>query len=186
MHFFNKLIFCSLVFVSPAYCAPYLSGQLGATDVTLTYTTPYSFSDSHKITPISRVAGGYLWENDEHFKYGLEAGFENFHSVKEDFHQIELKYHQFQIDTLGVIDYYPGKRLDLFVKAGAAYAKQTASMSALQISGSGSYNKVFPKAVVGVGYNVTQNVNLNISLENNFNYESPKRDLLAGVKYTFH
>jgi len=186
MNSFKSLFVCSLIFTSPAYCAPYLSGQLGATNATLTYTTPYSFADSHKTTLISRIAAGYLWEKNDCLKYGIEAGFENFHSVKKDFHQIELKYHQFQIDTLGVIDYYLKKKLDLFAKAGAAYSKQTGSANTLQASVSASFNKVFPKAVIGVGYDLTHNVNLNISLENNFNYETPKRNLLLGLKYSFY
>jgi len=61
MHFFNKLILCScLAFHSAAYCAPYLSGQIGATIVPFTISTPYNSFTSDKTALLTRLAVGYL------------------------------------------------------------------------------------------------------------------------------
>ena len=186
MNVSNKLILCSLIaFHSTAYCAPYLSGQIGATTVTTNINTPYSSFTSDKTALLTRLAVGYMWENNASLHYGIEAGYENLHRVKQSYQQIVLEGRQYQIDTVGVIDYFFCKRWDVFAKAGVAYTKRTVSANYPAAFYSGAYDRFAPKAVVGVGYNLTNHVNLNLSLENNFKNVSPKRDLLAGIKYTF-
>lgn len=186
MHFSNKLILCSfMAFHSTAYCAPYLSGQIGATIVPFTFSTPYSSYEIDKTALLTRLAVGYMWENNASLQYGIEAGYENLHRVKQSYQQFVLEARQYQIDTVGVVDYFFCKRWDVFAKAGAAYTKRTVSGNYRQASYSGAYDKFSPKVALGVGYNLTNHVNLNISLENNFQDVSPHRDLLAGIKYTF-
>lgn len=186
MNFSNKLILCSLIaFHSTAYCAPYLSGQIGATVIPFTISTPYSSFESDKTALLTRLAVGYMWGNNANFQYGIEAGYENLHRVKESFQQIALEARQYQIDAVGVIDYFFCKRWDVFAKAGAAYTKRTVAANYQAIYFSGAYDRFSPKVVVGVGYNLTNHLNLNLSLENNFKHVAPQRDILAGIKYSF-
>ncbi len=117
-------------------------------------------------------------------QYGIEAGYENLHRVKESFQQLTLEARQYQIDTVGVIDYLFCKRWDMFAKAGAAYTKRTVTGNYRQATYTGAYDKFSPKVVLGVGFNLTNHVNLNLSLENNFKDVTPHRDVLAGIKYT--
>lgn len=186
MNVSNKLFLCSLMaFHSTAYCAPYLSGQIGATIVPITISTPYNSFTNDKTALLTRLAVGYMWENNASLHYGIEAGYENLHPVKQSYQQLVLEARQYQIDTVGVIDYFFCSKWDVFAKAGAAYTKRTVTGNSREGTYTGAYDKFSPKAAVGVGYNVTNHVNLNISLENNFKNISPKRDLLAGIKYSF-
>lgn len=117
--------------------------------------------------------------------YGIEAGYENLHRVRQSYQQIVLEGRQFQIDTVGVIYYFFCKRWDVFAKAGAAYTKRTVTGNYRQATYTGDYDKFSPKVVLGVGYNLTNHVNLNFSLENNFKDVTPHRGVLVGIKYTF-
>lgn len=181
----NKLILCSLIaFHSTAYCSPYVSGQIGAINVTFGFSTPYNSYEIDKTALLTRLAVGYLWSENGILQYGIEAGFQNLHHVEATSYQITLGTHQYQIDTVGVIDYYFCRKWDVFAKAGAAYNKRFFSVNYQQESDSGSLAKLAPKAVLGIGYNLTQHVNLNLSWEKNFKTFKGS-DLLAGIKYTF-
>jgi opacity protein-like surface antigen len=186
MNYLNKFLFCSLIACnSTAYCAPYLSGQIGGASVPFSFSTPYSSYQIDKTTLVTRLAIGYLWGENGILQYGIETGYEHLHRVKESSYQITLATHRYQIDALGVIDYFFCKNWDVFAKAGAAYTKQSLSASYEQTTHSVSLDKFSPKAVIGVGYNVTSSVNLNLSWEKNFNNPLSGSGLLAGIKYSF-
>lgn len=183
-----SILFLLASFIAPvANAAHYVSAEVGVVDTTLSY----GYADSHKTTLVGRVATGYLWENpvNDRWQYGFEIGFENFNKVNKHFQDIDVKYHQFQVDALGVVDYSLSEKVDFFAKLGLAYAKRKLSAESETSFIFSQYNGVFhdgfAKGVVGVGYNLTEHVNLNVSMENNFGYHHPTRNLLAGIKYTF-
>ncbi|MFI4937096.1 MAG: outer membrane protein [Candidatus Berkiellales bacterium] len=202
----NKIsLLLPLILVSStAYSAPYISGQLGVVGYGNNAIFKNLFDNDDQYAASGRVAAGYLWDINNCLKMGLETGFtinsdKNLDTVDFWNNHIDVDYKRWSADLLGVVDFYATERFDLFAKAGVAYVseKVEARISnpwGVNVSGSVSNEKYVPKAVIGAGYNVTNNVNLNVSLNHEFDRNSRSdfslsvpgaTSVLAGIKYTF-
>lgn len=144
--------------------SPYVSAQMGVSD------KPYANYESKKF--VGRVAYGYLWNPNEIVKLGLEAGanmFENNHyvgntGVPASGYQGTVK--RFGFDILGVLDFYATQRLDLFAKAGPSYTFQKFKYTSTANEPAKSHKDVVAlKFAVGVGYDVSENINLYLTRE---------------------
>lgn len=183
---------------STVYAAPYVSGEVGYFGYGNNNPFKNMFDNRHSdaIGATGRLSAGYLWDVADCIKLGVEAGFSGNQNVdlKVDGTKI-AKYKRFGVDALAVADYSVTPEFDVFAKAGATYVHQriTSDLDAVDFTGSSSH--VVPKAVIGVGYNVSENVNLNMSLNHEFQKRSSHdsfgsfapgaTSLLAGIKYNF-
>ena len=137
---------------------------------------------------------GYLFPVTQNFLLGAELGYnylpENKYTFgaagvtapKTDLVNGTIKYSQYSIDLLGVAKYYVTDEFNIFGKAGIAYVNQkvtqsfTEGNSGLDVqdflktlpSISSSEAKFLPKVAVGVGYNITQNVELTAQYSHTF------------------
>lgn len=161
-----------------------------------------NFFESEGKGPVGRLSAGYLWDLNDRFQIGLETGFSKyFKDLKANGTDWwndtswNARYKRWDVDLLGVVDFHATERFNLFAKAGAAYANQKTSASIFMQNTTYTYsdtdNIVSPKAVIGMGYDVTDNVNLNLSLNHTIHIN--RRDnsdlgataVLAGIKYNF-
>lgn len=156
----NKIsLLLSLILLSnAAFATPYLSGQVGYMGAG--NNNPFSNifdGNTYSATYTSRVAAGYLWDVNPCLKVGLETG------VMTS-----------MVDLLGVVDFYATQKVDVFAKAGTQYIRH-------------AYDHFSPKAAVGIGYDVLENVNVNLSLDHTFlsHHQGDISALMAGVKFNF-
>ncbi len=184
------LIATNFLFSNNALAAPYISGQVGVYGYG--NNNPYNnlTDNDNDIALTGRVGAGFLGSLSENVKVGIESGYTaNKHiSIGDNLVSIEAK--RWSIDLLGVLDLYASQNVDVFAKAGVAYVKQEYPFF-LDSARIGSINsdELVPKAVVGFGYNITKNTNLNLSVNHEFQKEEDllpgATSLMAGIRFSF-
>ncbi len=138
---------------------------------------------------------GYLFPVTQNFLLGAELGYNYLPENKYTFGIASafpgkdpktalvngtIKYSQYSLDLLGVAKYYVTDEFNIFGKAGIAYVNQKVTQSFTNgnpgdpdllkrlPSISSSEAKFLPKVAVGVGYNITQNVELTAQYSHTF------------------
>lgn len=188
-----------------ALATPFISGEVGYFGYGNNhyYKNLFDYDDGTGIT--GRIATGYLWEIASCTQFGLELGFSAFSHIgigeSSYYYDQHIKYARYGADALAILDYHFTKRFDIFAKAGVAYSHQKFSVDYRYNDGisrtSGSEHDsamVFaPKAVLGVGYDVTDNINLNVSFNHEFQrrgsalsrYSPGVSSMSLGLRYSF-
>ncbi len=158
------------VFSVSVFAGPYVTGQAGVAGIGENNNLYKNIFSSEKNThgATGRLGVGYLGNINDDVKLGLETGYQLYQEVG---HKKENKSRRHSFDVLGVADYGLGEDVNLFAKAGAAVTHGT----------------TLPKGVIGVGYNVSKQVNLNLSLSQEFKKgETPAASsILGGISYHF-
>jgi outer membrane immunogenic protein len=161
-----------------------------------------NFFETESNGPVGRLSAGYLWDLNNRLGVGLETGFSKyFKDLKVNGRDWwsdsswNVCYKRWDVDLLGVVDFHATEKFNIFAKAGAAYVNQKISGTIFEqnttyhLSNSDIDNIVSPKAVIGMGYDVTDNVNLNLSLNHtidiNRDVDLGATAVLAGIKYNF-
>jgi outer membrane immunogenic protein len=160
-----------------------------------------NFFETESNGPVGRLSAGYLWDLNNRLGVGLETGFSKyFKDLKANGTDWwsdtswNASYKRWDVDLFGVVDFHATEKFNIFAKAGAAYVNQKISGSIFTQDTtyhiSDTDNIVSPKAVIGMGYDVTDNVNLNLSLNHTIHINRAQSDLgatavLAGIKYNF-
>ncbi len=136
---------------------------------------------------------GYLFPVTQDFLLGAEFGYNYLPENKYTFDVVApgsglnpnpilangtIKYSQYSLDFLGVAKYYITDQLNVFGKAGISYVNQKVSQSfandkalaaAFKLpSVSKEKGKVLPKVAVGLGYNITTNIELTAQYSHTF------------------
>jgi opacity protein-like surface antigen len=202
----------TLIVSISAHSKPYISAQVGAASGNEIQISTFADNDN-KIGVTGRLATGYLWDLSDNFKLGVEAGaqvYQNTEDKTQGYNSIDGKNvtvsvmaKRWGLDILGVADYFITERFDIFAKLGTAFVHQEFPA---RVNGNSHYNgdefyifldgqalkpqsRFVPKAVVGAGYNVQKNLNLNLSINHEFkndNHVVPGvRSFLVGAKYSF-
>lgn len=186
----SLLILSSVAFIVPAYAeSAYVVGQVGHSYADSEYNGLRLSQDKHHSSGITgRVAGGYEWnnlstlgntpENTNTFclNYGIELGYQYYNNAPNN-NFYHWNGHRHTIDLLGVLDIDVNPLIDVFVKLGPALTKTQYI----------SDNTVVAKVIGGVGYNLTDNINLNLAYTHEFGREhvSSISSVLGGVKFSF-
>lgn len=187
MKYISKLLaffsLCSsllLTSTAPVHAEPYLGQEFGWAETKALNDWDLSvYSRSF----MYRIFGGYLWGKPGSLRYGVEAGVGFLAPVKREFESFRLEYRAFQMDALGVAEFYFTKNWDIFAKGGAAYSRQNLSIHARHYSDSVHYDQVTPKAVYGIGYNLHKDINMSFACEHNFREGGLERRLTFGLRY---
>lgn len=177
--------------VAPACTAvsgPYIGAQIGIGGMDtkkLSQETKEEFptihkEDIHHWDPIvGRIFGGYLWSQDA-LSYGAELGFamypDNTYKLEDNQSgptKYNYKYEGYNIDLLGVVKYVVANNLNVFGKAGVAYASQKFSLKTESSSMDKTEYEFLPEVAVGVGYDINQNVAIDLTYSHIFG-KSPK------------
>lgn len=182
--------------VAVANGAPYVGAELGAFGYGNNNVAKNLFeshrSDDRGVT--GRVSAGYLWDITNAVKLGVEAGVsKNQNKTVVEFDDANLKFKKWGLDTLAVADFAVNDCMNVFAKAGTTYTHNKFAANAYNLEYSVSNSVVVPKAVIGAGYNVSENINLNVSLNHEFErnssndskYSPGTSSVLAGIKYSF-
>lgn len=184
----KKIVF-ALITLFPALAlanpGPYVQAQAGLNTVSTDSSTSNGIAGG--------VGMGYLWsDSDMGVDGGLEIDGVSYPSSSAN----NYTYNGYNISLLGVLKftpYFPG--FVGFVKGGAAYVNQKFSFK--NSSGSNTQSSIEPEAVVGVGYQFNQNLELDLSADfigiwNNKgtpnlsnNDTSPNNNYLLGLTYHF-
>ncbi|HRE31644.1 MAG TPA: outer membrane beta-barrel protein, partial [Candidatus Berkiella sp.] len=140
---------------------PYVSAQIGLAE------KPYSDFEARKAQ--GRVAVGYQWGYDQDIKAGFEGGinfFENAHFVisNQDINDVGLV-KRIGLDALAVLDVYVTEGVDLFAKAGPSATFQKFKYNYNGMAAENHKNGLAAKFVLGVGYDVTPNLNAYLAHE---------------------
>jgi len=206
----TKSILLSSVLVVSSTCAlaaPYVSGQLGSYGYgdNNVFENTFDNEDGHGVT--GRLAAGYRWDISEILKIGVEAGINGYQNKNIDAGLIDVSLKRFSTDALGVLTVYPTSKFNLFAKGGAAYVRQKLSVSGSMFRLNVREDNIVPKAAVGVGYDICPNINVNLSLNHEFNRDkmvtfvsdtnpmvkvtgpsinTGATSVLAGIQYTFN
>lgn len=185
----STLSICSI----NAIANPYVSGQFGvygSSDSNNTYDNLFHY----KTRTTGRIGAGYLWDVNPCTELGLEGGVQGYQKMREQYNITDASLRRYSIDALGVVDYRPIQRFDVFAKAGAAYVREKINIHTTGYDYSGAKGTVVPKAVIGAGYDVLENVNLNLSVSQEFKRNShfvaalpmpAATSAMAGVNYRF-
>ncbi len=185
------LLILSTLTLSFGLCAaPYLSVEGG---VTRSEFNSNFFKNKHK-KPTGRIALGLIGNSSDRIQLGVEAGVQAF-GPQNNALNLGNSGHRRRttVDALGVIDVYITPRFDLFAKAGFAYVHQSTSVETRGYKFSYLKKAVVPETIVGVGYNVSPNFNVNLSLANQFsrkddtveNRAPNAASVMLGIKCTF-
>lgn len=188
------LLSSTLLLSQTAFAAPYISAQAGVYGLGENNPIKNIFDNEDDIDlgATGRLSAGYLWDINNCLKLGAEAGFTAYQQVElaeNDFFSVKAK--RWSGDVLAVADFYATQNLDLFAKAGGAYVKQSYPINFLGFQDTVSDKKVVPKGVVGVGYNLNPDLNLNFSLNHEFKKENSDTFIpgassaLVGLRYSF-
>jgi OOP family OmpA-OmpF porin len=131
----------------------------------------------------ARAYGGYLWAipQAQNLQVGVELGYnyykKNTYSLAGPNASDEWNYKGHSIDLLGVAKFNLGTSgLNVLAKAGPAYVRQKMTITennlgALNTGWAGSESKVKPEAVVGIGYDITKNLDINATYAHIFGNE---------------
>jgi opacity protein-like surface antigen len=168
--------------VGTSHAAPYVGVELGTYGYGNNNAFKNIFDNKDNLGLSGRVSGGYLWNTKDCINLGVEAGV-NAYDDKQDKKQINRS--RMGIDALAVADMYVAPRVDVFAKAGTSYSEQetTNKVSHIRVV---RHNFV-PKAAVGAGYDLTDNMNLNVSYQHEFQRSQLNAitSVMAGLKYRF-
>lgn len=148
------------------------------------------FDNDDEVKLAGRVAAGYLWDVAASTKLGLETGFTKNQNISDTFFGSSVKFKRHGFDLLGVADFHATDKFNLFAKAGAVYSHNEVAVGSSSSYISFSENKVVPKAVLGAGYDLSNALNVNLSLAHEFmksGFEGiPSSSMLMlGMKYNF-
>jgi len=148
--------------------------KLNAADKALATT---SWSENKKYGFAARVYGGYLWAMPQvqNLQLGVELGY-NYYNPKNEYNLTAVRvgtdswnYKGYNIDLLGVAKYNFGDTgFNALVKAGPAYVHQklkvtrNGNMINANLVGGDSANKVKAELAGGLGYDINQNVDVNV------------------------
>jgi outer membrane immunogenic protein len=128
-----------------------------------------SYSEKLRKGVAARVYGGYLWniQQVENLKLGAELGYNYYpnNEYKYTMSRIANKftYKGYNVDLLGVAKYNFGETgFNVIGKAGGAYVYQKLSETASGISKNTSKHKILPEIALGIGYDITQNFDVNL------------------------
>lgn len=202
---YSKLLLSALsIFISTnALSAPFVNVQIGAAHGN---SSPLVIGEhtNNKFGFTGRLSGGYLWDTTEKLKLGLEAGIQDFQNIDVNYNNVvNVTSKRWTVDALAIADYFVTDRFDVFAKLGTAYVHQhypTTFNGSRSIDGERLYlfingrpletqTHFVPKAVVGLGYNILSDVNLNFSIshdtKNNDKMIPGVRSYLVGAKYSF-
>lgn len=176
-----------------AMASPYVSGQFGIYG-TSDSNNAYDNLFHYKSRTTGRIGAGYLWSVNPCTELGLEGGVQGYQKIREQYTVTDASLRRYSIDALGVVDYRPIQRFNVFAKAGAAYVREKISIHTTRYDYSGAKGTVVPKAVIGAGYDVLENVNLNLSVGQEYKRHHhfvstlpmpAATSAMAGVNYRF-
>ncbi len=182
------ITFClALLNATPALSTPYVSGEIGFFGVEVTSNTPFSYSEDNYLGAVGRIGLGNLWPVNDCLQVGLEAGGNIFGSHGDSYFNGSMDYDRYSFDLLAVADQHITRRFNIFAKAGVAYAKDEVSFSDYNFYQSTSSSGVVPKGVLGIGYDLTKRINVNLAYNKEFNANNVDAIsfLTAGLKVNF-
>ncbi|MCS5709310.1 porin family protein [Candidatus Berkiella cookevillensis] len=193
----NKFSLC-LISLLMMFCvsahanAPYVLGEVGIYGLGENNNLWKNIYDNDtKLN--ARLAAGYLWDVANNTKAGIETGFNLNQSNKVRYDDLTIKFKRHSFDLLGVLDFYPTQKFDVFAKVGTAYTKNKLSLHYLNLNDSVSHSTFVPKAVIGAGYDFSKDLNVNLSLSHEFKKNSDSvfsvipsaSTFMLGMKYNF-
>lgn len=193
------LSFCGLL-STQTMAGLYVQGQVGAAGIGADNNFfDNIFDNEFDLKATGRISAGYLWHANPCLKMGVETGFQGYSNLtiedSNDFFSASYKFKRSTFDVLGVLDYSANSKLNLFAKAGPAYVMQKESISYTDYPYTYSFtdksNVVVPKAAVGIGYNVSPALNVNLSLNHEFKKETASKfagsesSIMAGVLFRY-
>lgn len=169
-----------------ALAKPYLglqAGVGGVGDYDHVFGNFKRHTDENDQKTTGRISAGYLADiSNSRFKVGIESGLQGSLPFKaNDYWDTKIK--RWSFDIVGVADFYATPKLDLFAKLGAAYTSHHISSNDFY---SETIHETVPKAALGIGYDVTPCVNLNLSLSHEFSDNANVPSLtaaLVGVRF---
>lgn len=164
-----------------AFAKPYLGLQAGVAGIgnyDHVFKNFKTHSDESDQRTTGRISAGYLADiNNSCFKLGVESGLQGSLPFKaNDYWNTKVK--RWSFDILGVADVYATQKLDLFAKLGAAYTSHRLSSDYYYTD---TLHETVPKAVLGIGYDVTPSVNFNLSLNHEFSDNANVPSLTAAL-----
>ncbi len=122
-----------------------------------------------------RAEMGYLWAK-AHDQYGLEIGYMGYPKNTYDINYVTptLVYKGYTTDLLVVLKHNYNSGLNIFGKIGAAYVDQrlinpqanNASAPDTSVNGKSIFRrnaKILPEVALGLGYNLTQHIGIDLS-----------------------
>lgn len=172
-----------------AHAVPYLSGQIGYYGQGTNDVVDNLFNHNTDRQLTGRFAGGYEWSMNDLYNLGLEAGLNGYKKTQVDIGHtgINLLARRTSLDVLGVINGFVTPEINVFAKAGLALVKQKYPAQYQRIPFlSMTENNIVPKMVMGVGYDLSDNVNVNLSLNHEFkrnDFAPAASALLVGIQY---
>lgn len=177
------------------FSGPYFSAQIGFFEYdspgSSYYNGYYYYDDDYETGFTARFATGYQWDVNRLLKLSIEPGI-NFYQNLSVYCScpISHEYERTSIDLLGGIDLFFTPRFDFFFKVGTAYVwfedhsfNNGFEFDSYKASG------FVPKLVFGFGYNLYENLNINVSFNNEFKVDNHSRyikenfSMLFGIKY---
>ncbi len=177
-----------------AIANPYISGQFGVYGTRDSNNVYDNLFHSDKARSTGRISAGYLWDVNPCVELGVEGGVQGYQKLRENYNNVDASLRRYSVDVLGVVDYYPVQGFDLFAKAGPAYIREKATIHHNHFDASARKGTVVPKAVIGAGYDIINNVNVNIALSHEFkrsndfflgNDVPSATSAMIGAKYSF-
>ncbi len=127
--------------------------------------TPSADSGSDSIGGLSGgINAGYLWGGDS-IQYGIEAGYYMYPENKYELNGLQLNYEGKHGDLMGIGRYKFDSGWIVISKFGLAFVKQVTSGNS---SVNYSKQQTLPKITLGVGYELTNNWELNTQLSHVF------------------
>lgn len=178
---------------------PYVTGQFGQYNYNENNQFYQNVFDS--FNPTARLGFGYTWYMNEAIDFSVEGGYQWYSNLNtNDFDQgitsvvpgLSVNFKRHSLDLLGVFGHhFTNTSWNIFLKAGLAFVSNSVNASYTNVTLSASQNFLTPKAALGLGYSFNEKVNLNFSLNqefetNNYNNYSPSAtSWLLGLNYLF-
>lgn len=205
--------FVGLCSLSANAGSPYIGAQLGQAHG-YGNLVKWSLNDEFDKGYTGRVSVGYLWNTWKCVSLGLETGFQFYETLNEtpyayiyptgDSYLTEINSSRWTADIMGVVDWKVFKRFDIFAKLGAGLVRYKYDISIIDPSLPLGFENVYltfnnnriepgylvvPKAAIGIGFDVTDKVNLNLSAYQEARSDSHSipgtRSYMMGLTYTF-
>jgi opacity protein-like surface antigen len=180
----------SIVGNNAVQAGSYINVQAGTTN---SHAINGWIANDKKSVPTVRLSAGMKGAISDQLKVGLELGTQGYARRSQSFGPARATSSRWSLDGLGVADVYFSKRFDVIAKAGLAYVNaknrldlQNVGVNLGQDIKNSSY--VVPKAALGLGFNVTENINLNVFVNHEFSKNSNSSgltSLLGGVQFQF-
>ncbi|WP_108652750.1 outer membrane beta-barrel protein [Dongshaea marina] len=158
---------------------PYVKGELGWADQDSSGDNMLSGRTNSDLG--GRVAAGYNFDLNPKVSVAPEIGYGYYGKGSKD--GTDAKYHA--LDLSGVGTYHLNEKIDLFGKAGMAY-KSVDFEHGSWTETSDDYNGWTPLVGVGAGYNLTPQLQAQVTYTHMFEHQSYALDsVMAGLKYNF-